>query len=208
MQCYFTARQGTASTNIRFISEQELACPTPVGRGFLGPVIVRLLDMELSAPRADGGTGRLVVSAPAQTLLTFVEGCPPGFRSTLPPGQLPGPGELACQACPPGLFTDLYGEQACRPCPAGFEAPTTASTQCTACSPTEFASTPASPQCRDCLPGTFSNTSAATTCTPCSPGFFSNVEDRGVSECTPCPPGRFSGSGGAIECELCDVRTF
>ena len=125
-------------------------------------------------------------------LLTPAEGyasCAPvsaGYYWSSNASQLPCPkgytsprGEVGCDECAAGTYSDTLGAPTCSVCANGT------------------ASAKGAETCTECVEGEYAHGGAS--CSPCPLGHYS--DKKMVGECTPCPVGTYAGSEGQTACD-------
>ena len=130
-------------------------------------------------------------------------------RVSSPPGTFAETtGATSCEACPAGLFNDVFGSfnaTGCEACPPGSFSDVAGTGNCTACFPARAARV-RSPASRAVSHGrTFPAQRNATDLSQCEPrpARARSPPRRGRRECSPCPPGTFVDTLGAETCTLC-----
>jgi IPT/TIG domain/Tyrosine-protein kinase ephrin type A/B receptor-like len=146
--------------------------------------------------------------------------------SQCPVGQYAASGEVTCQLCAKGSYSDTVGLFECKQCEAGLYADSVGSQSCTKCSigrystrvnamgahnctacpAGEFSSVEGLGACQQCPPGEYNNQTAQTTCTKCPAGTFTSI--AGATTCTSCGFGSFSPSEGAVGCKTCQAGQY
>jgi len=122
-------------------------------------------------------------------------------------------GQITCDSCRAGTYTNITGQSSCTSCPAGRFQDFPARTQCGDCTVPTYSELGAV-RCELCPLGTQWDLNVPLNlgyCLDCPAGYFGKVNVFGnfnISSCDPCPVGTIQPKTASLRCDQCSLGKF